>query len=110
MDPSSSFESLSMLSPSIRKSTRFSTQSKKAAQKKPTIKNQKVWTSPTVSAFLSVFFKSSSYAKLWASVSKRTLVGEPTFLTKDFEHSGILELLGETNLIGFLLKPHPFVT
>ena len=49
-----------------------------------------------VSACPSIFFKSSAHAKLWDSVTKRTLIRERiTLYAKDFKGSRIKELLGE---------------
>ena len=76
---------------------------------KPTAKKQKVQTSPKVSASPSIFFKFLSHAKLWASVSKRTLVSERPLHSKNFERYEIVELLGETHLLDTVSKMPPFV-
>ena len=94
-----------MLTPpsSTRKSICMSTHSKKAISKKPVSKKLKVRTIIKVSASPSIFFKSASHAKLWDSVTKRTLVGERTLHAKDFKGSGIEELLQETNLLSTII-------
>ena len=108
-DPSSSSESLPPPLSSKRKSNHLSAQSKKVAPRKLAVNEQKVWTSPIVSASPSRFFKSNSHGKLWASVSKRTLVDEGTLHSKDFKHSGIEELLGKKNMLGTVSKMPSFV-
>ena len=65
--------------PSMRKFTHLSTQSKKHGLRKPAIKKNHVRTSPIVSESPFLFFKSSSHAKLWVSISKRW-VNEPYIL------------------------------
>ena len=77
--------------------------------KKPTSKKLKVLPKTKISASPYIHFKSTSHAKLWDSMRKRTLVRELTLHAKDFEGSRIEELLGETNLLGTVSKLPPFV-
>ena len=94
---------------STRKSTRMSTQSEMARLKRLVAKKLKVRTPTKVSVYPSIFFKYAAHAKLWDSMIKRTLVGEPTLHAKDFEGLGIGELVGETNLLGTVSKLSLFV-
>ena len=88
---------------------RFLAHAKKVAIKKPIAKKQRVQLSPKVNATPSIFFKFAWHVKLWASISKRTLLSERTLHSKDFTISEIVELLGETNLLGTISKLPPFV-
>ena len=87
----------------------MSTQSK-AQSKRQAAKKLKLWTPTKVYACLSIFFKSAAHAKLWDSITKRTLVEEGILHAKDFKGSGIEELLGKTNLLSTVSKLPPFVS